>query len=260
MIPEVLENDTINDNNNDCFFLFVDDEVFNDFDNIIKNEFISICHGYKNSKKYKISFVAKEFIKRLEEKEQKDKIGYIGEFLYHIFTKYKLTNFTPISIFFNSEEMSAKKGFDMLLSDGEKVWYSEVKSGLAKSDNAINDLNANRFSKAYSDIKAKVETENKNLVYWTTAIDKLCMCLQNDIDDETITNFLNSDLNCNDVKSKIIVSVIFYDSDKKVESHRIKKLIKKWKKECPNIMGVCIRKRTIDRVINLIKEISLQND
>lgn len=245
---------------NNCYFLFVDDNVFNNFDGIIKKGFISICHGYRNSNKYKISLVAREFLERLDAKKTKDQIGYIGEFLYHIFVKYVMVNYKPISIFFNTEEKSAKKGFDMLLSDGQKIWYSEVKSGQANSIEQINDINAARFSTAHSDLCSKVESGDKNIVYWTTAIDKLCMCITNEIDETMISNLLNNDMMCDEQKSKIIVSVIFHDSDVQVQPTRIIDMLSKWRKTDPNIIGVCIRKRTIERVINVIRELSENYD
>ena len=60
-----------------------------------------------------------------------------------------------------------KKGFDVLLFDGEKVWYSEVKSRENASEEEITSAHSKKIKEAINDITEKFNSNNDN--YWLTA-------------------------------------------------------------------------------------------
>lgn len=73
----------------------------------------------------------REFLDRYDTKTDLQKKGIIAELLTHVLARHYLDNLEPVSILFNKEERSMRKGFDLIFLEPVygTVWYSEVKSG-----------------------------------------------------------------------------------------------------------------------------------
>ena len=103
----------------------------------IRNRLVAVCHGADQAqsslKIYSYKETVKEFVKRY--KTNKDasedrKKGMIGELLVHVVLEIE-GRFTTASPFFNMEERSFKKGYDVALFETatNELWIAEVKSG-----------------------------------------------------------------------------------------------------------------------------------
>lgn len=96
--------------------------------------------------------------------------GMVGELLAHLLFRIE-GEFHIASAFFNLEEKSFKKGFDIILLDttNNTIWITEIKSGEKHVDaknvsDAIKDL----INEAKLDLKKRLN--NDNIVLWDNAI------------------------------------------------------------------------------------------
>jgi len=250
----------MNNNFNDkgYYIQFLDDKTFENFEKIIKEEIIEICCGYCNCNIYDIPEIAKEFLFRVDKENSKDnrhKIGYIGELLYYVFAKYKFPFLKPINPMMNLEERSFKKGFDMLSIEDGNIWYSEVKSGEISIPipTLLNKINIDKLNSAYSDISSKLDGTNKNTNYWTTAKSKLLLCTNDASEISNLAKILDSDMRLPKVKNKIIVSVIFGKTMEQIDEKKIVKKLEQFRKKDEKLIIVCIRENTIERTLNIIR-------
>ena len=92
----------------------------------IKKLLIEICYGKEKIEIITFEETIKELNKRISQKTDEQKAGMVGELLFHIKSYEYFENYSHISVYLNKEERSVKKGFDVLLFDGEKVWYTEI--------------------------------------------------------------------------------------------------------------------------------------
>ncbi len=93
----------------------------------------------------------------------------IGELLTHILLFTTNSHFEPANPFFNMEEGSIKKGFDIIVFDSklDQMWISEVKSGSAGVSKA-NSFNNSLLNTAKNDLKTRLSENETNL--WHNAI------------------------------------------------------------------------------------------
>lgn len=241
--------------------LFIEDVDYKTIETTIKENLIGLCWGTENEEFYDINDVIDEFLERFERKSKEQKYGYIGEFLYYLYILHNVEIIKPVSVFFNQEERGFKKGFDLLGYDGKEFWYSEVKSGSRDNKN-IDEYNMERLSTAYNDIKTKLAYKNRNTNYWDTAKSNICKIKFSGIYDERkeIMKILTEDRNREELSNVIVVSVIFDDSDVLLNIDEIQKKIRVLKQEKKNITIVCIRKKTVEKVIEILQGVSSRDE
>lgn len=226
---------------------------------LIKENLIGLCWGKENAECFDIKDVINEFMERLSKKSIEQQYGYIGEFIYYLYILQNDKILKPLSIFFNQEERSFKKGFDLLGFDGENMWYSEVKSGNS-NDKDIDSYNLERLSTAYNDIKDKLKIKNRNTNYWDTAKSNLCK-IENSKDERSrLSKILDDDKKIEFIENKIITSVIFDKSDILLDNNKVKDKYDRLKCLEKNITIICIRKKTIEKVISILKEVQKENE
>lgn len=240
------------------YIQYLDDDTFEDFEKIIKEEIVEICCGYCNCDINDVPEIAELFLQRVEKEDSKDgrhKVGYIGELLYYVFAKYKFPFLTSINPMLNMEEKSFKKGFDMISTNDYTIWYSEVKSGAISFSitPVLNKTNLKKLSAAYSDLTEKLDGENKNKNYWITAKNKLRLCIEEESDVKRLSKILDSDMKVSKVKNKIIVSVIFGKTKEQIDEKKVNRKLQKLREKDENLIIVCIRENTIERTIKVIK-------
>lgn len=235
-------------------YVFIEDVDYENIEMMLRNNLVGLCWGTENEDYYDINDVIDEFLDRFFRKSEEQQFGYIGEFLYYLYILNNADIISPVSIFFNQEEKSFKKGFDLLGYDGSELWYSEVKSG-EKKEYDIDSVNLERLSTAYRDIKDKLRFINRNTNYWDTAKSNICKIKVNGIisDRNNVVNILTTDRVKENIKNVIIVSVIFDNSTVDLNVRKIKEKYDNIKSQRENITIVCIRKKTIDKIIEIIK-------
>jgi len=239
-------------------YVFIDELDYGLIKRTIKDNLVSLCWGEENNDVFTISDVIKEFMVRFSRKNINQKYGYIGELIYYIYVLNNSNVMRPISLFFNQEDKSFKKGFDFLGFDGDNVWYSEVKSGNSEGKD-INLYNIERLNKAYSDICKKLISKDRNDTYWETAKSNLCKIVTSKNDRTVIADIINSDKKNSNIENKVIVSVIFEDSDVQLNKDNIEKIYNRISSKDPCITIISIRKKTIDRVIKILEEVQYES-
>ena len=231
-------------------------------------QFLScICHGELSAegdeKIYSYENTLKEFCKRYEKKTPKQKIGQIGELLTHLMIRLFLSNkFCANSPFFNMEEDSAKKGFDVLLSekDSTNLWYTEIKSGEKKvaetPDHKIDQL----LSTSCSYLKNTFCENNTTL--WHNAVNSArCAISDNRLEKKDIIKILQK--NASDVadnsfdlskQNVVFVGNVFADISSKFAESAVESWFTSFDnvKYCKSFYLIALQKSTYQSVEKFI--------
>ncbi|MEP2944662.1 MAG: hypothetical protein ABJN11_10325 [Lentilitoribacter sp.] len=139
----------------------------------IRFKLISVCRGLADAEKrlaaYSYQRTLLEFLRRYTTKTDDTKKGMIGELLSHILIRHLITHFSPISPFFNMEESSIKKAFDIVFrcSNSGEVWFTEVKSG-HKAEQTARQKNNELLHLGKRSILAQMN--GSELHIWTNAV------------------------------------------------------------------------------------------
>lgn len=156
------------------YHIFYMDNLSDTLKKTLRSQLVAICYGglfmdlmYK---RYSYKNTVKEFIKRYEDKDNNKKKGLIGELLVHLLITEFFPDFETVTPFFNMEERSVKKGYDIVLTEKNRasVWLIEVKSGeLHKNKNSDSTI-IELIDNAKRDLKKRLNEENQSL--WQEAI------------------------------------------------------------------------------------------
>ncbi|MFT5594609.1 MAG: hypothetical protein ACI8SR_003000 [Oceanicoccus sp.] len=163
----------------------------------IRKELSGICHGadQANSKSLMYSYKATldEFLKRYDSKADTTKIGMIGELLSHILVVAVIDDLTPVSAYFNLEERSIKKGFDILLySNNGDLWITEVKSGEIHKGKNSTETTVDLINTACSDLDKRLNENNMN--HWMNAKNSALVAVSEESDyKKAVMTILNDE-------------------------------------------------------------------
>lgn len=150
------------------------DNFSEDIKDILREQLSSICYGSSKAassrKAYTYRNTLKEFLERYESKPPDTQMGMIGELLTHILVFKYFSEFKAVSPYFNLEERSIKKGFDVVLySRGKKeLWITEVKSGELHKDKNANETIVSLLGTAKRDLQKRLNENEISL--WENAI------------------------------------------------------------------------------------------
>ena len=161
----------------------------------IRNRLVAICHGtdqaQSSSEIYSYKETVKEFIRRYKTSNgtsEDRKKGMIGELLVHVVLELE-DRFTTASPFFNMEERSFKKGYDVALFESatNELWIAEVKAGerQERQKNASSAI-VGLINTAKNDLKKRLNAPNTSL--WLNALNaaKVSMSSSNSQKDAVI--------------------------------------------------------------------------
>ncbi|MBB5368544.1 MULTISPECIES: DUF1837 domain-containing protein [unclassified Janthinobacterium] len=169
--------------------LCIIDDLSDELKGIIKLELSKVCHGpakaEEGRKSYAYEPTIREFVKRYKDKSPTTKLGMIGELLCHILLFSFNNELKAASPFFNMEEGSIKKGFDLMIinSTDNSFWITEVKSGeLGEKDKQqkIRGL----IDLAKSDLIERLTS--KNATIWYSAINNIDISLSGNMPEKKI--------------------------------------------------------------------------
>lgn len=239
------------------------DELSEELKTLIKEELTFICHGRNlvdtdQSNYYSYRDTIKDFLVRYNKKTEETKKGMIAEFITHLLIKNFFTDIQTISRFFNKEETSIKKGFDLtyLSIDGSSVWYGEVKSGELNSSQNPDSKSKDLLNKSKNDIKEKLSGKRKTL--WDNAILDAATTIGSE-NVYSIQNLLRADFKEAEVgvkKNAILVSVLFHDVNSKFSKKNIEEHFHKINSEklFSNLMLFSIQKSTYSKIENFLNQ------
>lgn len=247
------------------YAVFYINEITDDIKSALREELSFICYGKSSSessyKRYSYKNTLKEFIKRYEGKSPKTQKGMIGELLTHLLFKYYFSDkFDVASPFFNKEERSIKKGFDIVIFEKEAnlIYLTEVKSGELHSKKNENETTADLLGTAKRDLISRLnDSENESL--WLNAINDAKLVFEQYTDlkdaivkilDETVEDIESSKANV------ILTSVLFSSLHNKIDqsSIRTKQAEFASANNFNKVILLALQKNTYIKVYNFLKE------
>lgn len=234
--------------------IYIDDKFVDEIAKTIKNNLVSMCWGQENSDLFDYGETVTNFLDRIKDRPLAFKVGFVGEFLVHCYFK-TFTNYTHLSVFLNDQDKSNKRGFDCMIYDDKKeLWYVEVKSGSEENINLINKFNKEKINEAHRDCKNKFSLK-KNSNLWNVAKSEVGKVVAKSNPLRTkIREILESDM-VGKVDNVILSSVVFNNSLTEVTNkEELNQLLEQYKHDFEKITFLCFRKKTVERIIDLIKE------
>jgi len=241
-------------------------ELSEDIFQLIRNNLSSICHGKAKSKTSRFAYTykntLKEFLQRYEKKTENTKKGMVGELLSHILIQEYFPNFDTVSPFFNLEEKSIKKGFDLVLYsiENKELWITEVKSGELHINKDSNSTTKALLNTAKNDLNKRLNESNNT--FWENAINGASIALDGysdvkdavmeilgEISDSTILNEQKST-----DKNVILISTLFNNLDDEVLERTPADCYNKYSEEklFNNIYIISIQKNTYKKVVDFL--------
>jgi len=253
---------------NDKYALCLIDNLSEELKDNIRSQLTSICHGPSKAsigrKAHNYKNTLKEFIKRYETKPLPTRVGMIGEMLTHILIIEYFTEFNTVSPYFNLEERSIKKGFDLVLfSNNEKeLWITEVKSGELHQNKNSNETSKVLLGNAKRDLKKRLNEQE--ISFWENAINGAYVALakKKDIKDAVVELLLDIEDTISDQQSKstdknvLLVGSLFSNLSDEVIEEEIQKISISVEQEklFGKLIVFSIQKNTYENVISFLME------
>lgn len=153
-----------------CFAI---EEISDALKDVIRARLSEICHGAAKASRTSVLYSYKRtlttFFEKFDTKSADTQKGMIGELLTHVLFLHYEEEFRAASPFFNMEEDSIKKGFDLVLQHKvtSEIWFVEVKAGECGVETSINKLGG-LLSLAKNDLKNALNSERNTL--WQNAV------------------------------------------------------------------------------------------
>ncbi len=244
-------------------------DLSDDLKDLIRKHLSTICYGshvsdYMKSPLYNYQSTINSFIERYEKKDNKTQKGMIGEFLSHIILTSLFDEYVITSAFFNLEEKSIKKGFDLLLFNkaDSTVWITEVKSGNLQKIKTHDQTNTVLLSKAKNDLIKRLNEQETQ--YWHNAIHHVRSAVHDASDYRSILlNILRENLGKDAAEGKaksqdknvVLISNLFASLSTKISVGPVKKVADDCskKKVFANTVVFSIQKATYRNVVVFIQ-------
>lgn len=235
---------------------------------LIRKNLTNICHGscaedYKDDALFSYQSTLDDFLCRYKKKSDDTKKGMIGEFLSHILLPVIFEDYQIASAFFNLEEKSIKKGFDLVLynSKDSSMWITEVKSGNLHKNKGHDETISDLLDTARADLSERLSASEK--MYWINAINHVRSFLSQEKDYKSTLirllvdkgNSAAADAADSKKHSVILVSNLFEPLTAKISNQPAEKFLKKIeKKYFSDVMVFCVQKETYDRIIDFFEK------
>lgn len=264
LIPGVVKED-----HSDYILYFVED-LSDELKQEIRNRLVAVCHGADQAqsslKIYSYKETVKEFIKRYKTNKNASedrKKGMIGELLVHVVLELE-GRFLTASPFFNMEERSFKKGYDVALFETktDDLWIAEVKSGnIQKGQKNASSAAVGLINTAKNDLKTRLNDSNTSL--WLNALNAarvsmsdsnyqkdavmklLGQCADDAVDRNNSSNSFNVVLSAN----------LFHPMSEYMEAAKVEKKYTKIVKEdlFKKVFIMAIQKETFEAVYDFLE-------
>lgn len=142
---------------------------------------------------YSFEATITELLKRFDSKPPATKVGMVGELVVHVLMPSSHPTLSSSAIYFNKEERSIKKGFDLTFHEGAEktIWYGEVKSGHVKEEESADDKSSSLLKTAAADVAGKLSSDAQRS-RWDAAIYDAGLTLESS-QAKTVKALLRSD-------------------------------------------------------------------
>jgi len=161
-----------------CFTI---EDISDALKDVIRARLSEICHGAAKASRTSVLYSFKRtltaFFEKYDTKSANTQKGMIGELLTHVLFLHYEDEFRAASPFFNMEEDSIKKGFDLVLQNNatSEIWFVEVKAGECGLETSINKLGG-LLSLAKNGLKTALNSERNTL--WQNAVNGANLVIQ----------------------------------------------------------------------------------
>lgn len=248
------------DNYAACYIYNFSDE----FKEIIRLHLTTVCYGAAKannlSRAYNYKTTLKNFMDRFNSKSIETKKGMIGELLVHILILELFPKFQTISPYFNMEEKSIRKGFDVLLYENnlKEVWITEVKAGELHQSKCCNETTKALLSTAFYDLKKRLNEQEQT--FWDNAINSAKIAIEDNKDykkvieeilEEEIVLISKNESNSKD-NNVILVSVLFENVKNPIDQSIPKEFSENQERqnEFKKLIVLSIQKNTYKKVVD----------
>lgn len=244
-----------------------------ELESIIRKNLTSICHGsyvseYPDASILGYSATLRSFLERYDAKTDLTKIGMIGEFLSHVLITALFDEFDVASAYFNLEEKSIKKGFDLLLYNTKQstLWITEVKSGKLHKGKNYDQTAMDLLNLAKTDLDDRLNKFEQ--MYWLNAISSIRASLSDEKDYKAaLVNILlikgsavvNNKPTSNDCRV-LLVSNLFEPLGTKITNAPANSFITNVKKTKPfaEVLIFCVQKETHTKIETFLRNEALE--
>ncbi len=225
--------------NKNGYSIFWIDSFTDDLKSVIRCRLSAICHGIdkasSNRKMYCYKKTLEAFVERYDSKTDDQKKGMIGELLLHILLAEVIDEFEVNSLFFNMEEKSVKKGFDVILTKlhSTELWIAEVKSGELHKDKDSSQTVVSLINTAQNDLNKRLNEDNVTL--WLNAVHGAQIAISEERNEkDAIISILedygdnaSDDQICSREMNVVLVGTLFNQLSDPIEEQSISKKHKK---------------------------------
>lgn len=240
----------------------------------IREQLSEICYGLDNvntgRRMYNYKNTVKEFLKRYETKAENIQIGMIGELMVHLIFSNYYDEYKSVTPYFNLEERSIKKGYDVVLTEvnNPNLWITEVKSGKLQSNKSSNQTLNDLIGIAKRDLVKRLNEENVSL--WQEAINgaKVSFDRKNTMKDAVIDvlsswgDDASDGIYTSSDKNVILTGVLFSDITDEISSDNTQR--KQQQVERENVFNevyvLALQKTTYTKVYDFLKEEALDEE
>lgn len=128
---------------------------------------------------YSLEKTVGEFLRRFDPKSRMTQIGMAGELIVHVLMPVIHAELTSAAVYFNKEERSIKKGFDLtfLGSSDTTLWYGEVKSGEVSASSNADEKAVSLIEIAAASLTSMLDDANQ-LSRWDAALNDTRLTLE----------------------------------------------------------------------------------
>lgn len=245
-----------------CFTL---ENISDELKDVLRARLSEICHGAAKASRtsviYSYKNTLKAFFQKFDTKSADIQKGMIGELLTHTLFLHYEDQFRAASPFFNMEEDSIKKGFDLVLhhKNTSEIWFVEVKSGECGAETSINKL-GNLLSLAKNGLKTALNSKRSTL--WQNAVNGASLVIRRSglkSQIETLLESYNEKAVAGESVSTdynaILVAVCFCGDQGFVTGAEFERrhTNQKTLNEFRDLMSIAVQKNTIQRVIEFLR-------
>ena len=265
-MPKTIDGVTLH-RNGDYAICYVSN-ISSDLKELIKKNLATICHGshvteYPDEPLFGYQATLNSFLERYDAKPDLTKKGMIGEFLSHILITELFDEFDIASAYFNLEEKSIKKGFDLLLynSESSSVWITEVKSGNLHKNKNHDQTTLDLINTAKDDLDGRLNKPEQ--MYWLNAVNSVRSSLNDEKDYKKILVkiLVNKGGEATKGLSKssdvcvVLVSNLFEPLSTKITDSPAKAFLAKIGKKNPfaKVLVFCIQKETFSKIVDFLR-------
>lgn len=234
---------------------------------LIRSNLATICHGShvtdcSDEPLFGYEATLSSFLDRYKDKSEKTKIGMVGEFLAHILITELFDEFDVSTAFFNMEEKSIRKGFDLVLykPKDESVWITEVKSGNLLKGKSHDETAKVLLQRAKADVHERLNEQE--IMYWLNAVN----AVRSSVSDtksykKSLVQILNQKggaafkkLAKSEDCSVVLISTLFEPLKTRISKSAPKNYLEVLKnlKAFKGVLVICIQKETYTRVMEFL--------